>query len=69
MTSIDHGDDHCDTLAHASRLLVKVAQVVRRGERIAEAGSRTVNRQPLHFEVRYKSIAQNPVRFSQNAAS
>jgi len=70
MVEIDHGNDIVTRYAHASRLLVKVGQVVRRGEKIAEVGStgRSTGNH-LHFEVRHKGIAQNPVRFLQKAAS
>lgn len=69
MIEIDHGNDIVTRYAHASRLLAKVGQVVRRGEKIAEVGStgRSTGNH-LHFEVRYKGIAQNPVRFLQEAA-
>src|SRR5574340_1055149 len=70
MVEIDHGNDIVTRYAHASRLLVKVGQVVRRGEKVAEVGStgRSTGNH-LHFEVRYKGIAQNPVRFLQKATS
>jgi murein DD-endopeptidase MepM/ murein hydrolase activator NlpD len=70
MVEIDHGNDIITRYAHASRLLVKVGQVVRSGEKIAEVGStgRSTGSH-LHFEVRYKGIAQNPVRFLQKTAS
>lgn len=69
MVEIDHGNDIVTRYAHASRLLAKVGQVVRRGEKIAEVGStgRSTGNH-LHFEVRYKGIAQNPVRFLKEAA-
>ncbi|BBJ00466.1 peptidase [Ferrigenium kumadai] len=68
MIEIDHGNDIVTRYAHASRLLAKVGQVVRRGEKVAEVGStgRSTGSH-LHFEVRYKGIAQNPVRFLQEA--
>jgi murein DD-endopeptidase MepM/ murein hydrolase activator NlpD len=70
MVEIDHGNDIVTRYAHASKLLVKVGQVVRRGEKIAEVGStgRSTGNH-LHFEVRYKGIAQNPVRFLAKATS
>ena len=70
MVEIDHGNDIITRYAHASRLLVKVGQVVRSGEKVAEVGStgRSTGSH-LHFEVRYKGIAQNPVRFLQKTAS
>jgi murein DD-endopeptidase MepM/ murein hydrolase activator NlpD len=68
MVEIDHGNDIVTRYAHASRLLVKVGQVVRRGDKIAEVGNtgRSTGNH-LHFEVRYKGIAQNPVRFLQKS--
>jgi len=70
MVEIDHGNDIVTRYGHASKLYVKVGQVVRRGEKIAEVGStgRSTGNH-LHFEVRYKGIAQNPVRFLEKAAS
>jgi len=69
MVEIDHGNDIITRYAHASLLLVKVGQVVRRGDKIAEVGStgRSTGNH-LHFEVRYKGVAQNPVRFLEKAA-
>jgi len=70
MIEVDHGNDIVTRYAHASRLWVKVGQVVRRGDKIAEVGStgRSTGNH-LHFEVRYKGMAQNPERFLKNAAS
>jgi murein DD-endopeptidase MepM/ murein hydrolase activator NlpD len=70
MVEIDHGNEVITRYAHASRLLVKVGQMVRRGEEIALSGSTGRSTGPhLHFEVRYKGIAQNPVRFLEKARS
>ena len=70
MVEIDHGNDIVTRYGHCSKLFVKVGQVVRRGEKIAEVGStgRSTGNH-LHFEVRYKGIAQNPVRFLEKTAS
>jgi murein DD-endopeptidase MepM/ murein hydrolase activator NlpD len=69
MVEIDHGNDIVTRYAHASKVLVKVGQVVRRGQEIAEVGStgRSTGNH-LHFEVRYKGVAQNPVRFLQKSS-
>ncbi|MFZ5523640.1 MAG: M23 family metallopeptidase [Pseudomonadota bacterium] len=69
MVEIDHGNDIVTRYAHSSKLLVKVGQVVRRGEKIAEVGStgRSTGNH-LHFEVRYQGVAQNPVRFLQKTS-
>jgi len=70
MVEIDHGNEIITRYAHCSKLLVKVGQVVRRGEKIAEVGStgRSTGNH-LHFEVRYQGTAQNPVRFLQKTSS
>ena len=69
MVEIDHGNNIVTRYAHTSKVLVKVGQVVRRGQEIAEVGStgRSTGNH-LHFEVRYKGVAQNPVRFLQKVA-
>jgi murein DD-endopeptidase MepM/ murein hydrolase activator NlpD len=69
MVEVDHGNDIVTRYAHASKLMVKVGQVVRRGQEIAKVGStgRSTGSH-LHFEVRYKGVAQNPKRFLQSAA-
>jgi murein DD-endopeptidase MepM/ murein hydrolase activator NlpD len=66
MVEIDHGNDFTTRYAHASKVLVKVGDVVQRGRKIAEVGSTGRTTGPhLHFEVRYKGVAQNPSRFLQ----
>jgi murein DD-endopeptidase MepM/ murein hydrolase activator NlpD len=64
MVEIDHGNDLVTRYAHASKLLVKVGDVVLRGSKIAEVGStgRSTGTH-LHFEVRHRGVAQNPARF------
>ncbi len=68
MIEIDHGNDFMSRYAHNSKLLVRVGDVVRRGRKVAEVGStgRSTGSH-LHFEVRYKGVAQNPARFLQAA--
>ena len=64
MVEIDHGNDFTSRYAHASRLFVKTGEVVKRGQKIAEVGGTGRATGPhLHFEVRYKGVAQNPARF------
>jgi len=69
MIEIDHGNDFTTRYAHNSRLLVKEGEVVQRGAKIAESGSTGRATGPhVHFEVRYRGIAQNPARFLQAAS-
>lgn len=64
MLEIDHGGDMMTRYAHASKLLAKVGDIVKRGQHIANIGStgRSTGSH-LHFEVRIKGIAQNPHKF------
>jgi murein DD-endopeptidase MepM/ murein hydrolase activator NlpD len=67
---IDHGNDFITRYAHNSRLLVKAGSLVQRGATIAESGSTGRSTGPhVHFEVRYKGVAQNPNRFLQVSAA
>ena len=69
MIEIDHGNDVITRYAHASILIAKTGQVVRRGQEIAKVGStgRSTGSH-LHFEVRYKGSAQNPLPFLKSKA-
>jgi murein DD-endopeptidase MepM/ murein hydrolase activator NlpD len=70
MVEVDHGNDLVTRYAHASKLLVRQGELVKRGQRIAEVGStgRSTGAH-LHFEVRVKGVAQNPTRFLQASAN
>lgn len=64
MLEIDHGGDMMTRYAHASKLLAKVGDIVKRGQHVANIGStgRSTGAH-LHFEVRIKGVAQNPHKF------
>lgn len=69
MVDIDHGQDLVTRYAHASKLHVKVGDLVRRGQRIADVGSTGRSTGPhLHFEVRSAGVPLNPARFLQTAS-
>lgn len=66
LIEIDHGNEFSTRYAHLSKLSVKDGQVIRRGQRIGLSGNTGRSTGPhLHFEVRYKGVAQNPSRFLQ----
>lgn len=70
MIDIDHGNGLVSRYAHASKRLVKVGDIVLRGQKIAEVGSTGRSTGPhLHFEVRYHGVAQNPAKFLAAARS
>ncbi|HZW22205.1 M23 family metallopeptidase [Noviherbaspirillum sp.] len=64
MVEVDHGNDIVTRYAHCSRLGVKVGDIVRRGQHIADIGStgRSTGSH-LHFEVLVKGVQQDPHKF------
>jgi hypothetical protein len=64
MVEVDHGSDLITRYAHASRLLVKKGDLVKRGQKIAEVGStgRSTGAH-LHFEVLVQGFPQDPQKF------
>jgi murein DD-endopeptidase MepM/ murein hydrolase activator NlpD len=64
MVEIDHGNGLLTRYAHASKALVKVGDLVRRSQAIAQVGSTGRSTGPhLHFEVLLGGVPQNPARF------
>jgi murein DD-endopeptidase MepM/ murein hydrolase activator NlpD len=66
MVEIDHGNELMTRYAHASKVLVKKGDLIKRGQKIAEIGStgRTTGAH-LHFEVLVQGVLQNPQKFLQ----
>lgn len=64
MVEIDHGNQLVTRYAHASKVLVKRGDLVRRGQKIAEVGStgRSTGSH-LHFEVLVQGVPQDPQKF------
>ena len=64
MVQIRHGNGYHTRYGHASKLLVKAGQVVKRGEVIARVGSTGRSTGPhLHFEVLKDGKPANPLKF------
>jgi murein DD-endopeptidase MepM/ murein hydrolase activator NlpD len=64
MVEVDHGNGLVTRYAHASRLLVKKGDLVKRGQQLALVG--TTGRSTgahLHFEVLVQGVQQDPQRF------
>lgn len=64
LLEIDHGNGLVTRYAHASRILVKPGDLVKRGQRVAEVGSTGRSTGPhLHFEVMVEGVLQDPAKF------
>ncbi|MBK9574882.1 MAG: M23 family metallopeptidase [Rhodoferax sp.] len=64
LIEVDHGNDLLTRYAHASKVLVKKGDLVKRGQKIAEVGTTGRSTGPhLHFEVLVQGVPQNPQKF------
>lgn len=64
MVEIDHGNDVITRYAHASKILVKKGDLVKRGQDIALVGTTGRSTGPhLHFEVLVRNVWQDPQKF------
>ncbi len=65
MVELAHGDGITTVYAHASQVLVKVGDIVRKGQPVAKLGSTGRSTGPhVHYEVRRHGVAINPVAFT-----
>jgi lipoprotein NlpD len=63
MIIIRHNPEYLSAYAHNSKILVKQDQVVKQGEKIAEAGATDADQPKLHFEIRQQGKPVDPQRF------
>ena len=64
MIILDHGQGVTSRYAHNSKLLVKVGQQVKKGDKIALMGSTGQSTGPhLHYEIRVDGIAVDPLKY------
>jgi len=64
MLEIDHGNALITRYAHASRVLVKKGDLIKRGQHIADVGTTGRSTGPhLHFEVLVQGVPQDPQKF------
>ena len=68
MIEIDHGNDITTLYAHASKVYVRIGDIVKRNQHIADVGSTgRATGAHLHFEVHVKNVPQNPEKFLHSA--
>ena len=64
MVEVDHGNELITRYAHASKILIKKGDLIKRGQKIAEVGTSGRTTGPhLHFEVLVRGIPQDPQKF------
>ena len=64
MVEVDHGNDLITRYAHASIVMVKKGDLIKRGQKIAEVGTTGRSTGPhLHFEVLVQGVPQDPQKF------
>jgi murein DD-endopeptidase MepM/ murein hydrolase activator NlpD len=64
LVEVDHGSNLVTRYAHASKIMVKSGDLVKRGQTIALVGNTGRSTGPhLHFEVLVDRVPQNPARF------
>lgn len=60
---IKHGNDFITAYAHNDTMLVKNGQDVSAGQKISTMGSTGTDKLMLHFQIRYRATALDPLRY------
>ena len=64
VVEVDHGRGLVTRYAHASKVLVRAGDIVKRGQQVALVGTSGRSTGPhLHFEVLLEGVPQNPAKF------
>ncbi|MBX4293517.1 peptidoglycan DD-metalloendopeptidase family protein, partial [Mycobacterium tuberculosis] len=60
---IKHSEDYITAYAHHDKLMVNNGQSVKAGQQIATMGSTDADSVRLHFAIRYRATAIDPLRY------
>jgi len=60
---IKHNDDYLSAYAHNDTILVKEQQQIKSGDIVAKMGDTDAQRVMLHFEVRFRGISVDPLKY------
>ncbi len=60
---IKHSEDYITAYAHNDTMLVNNGQSVKAGQKIATMGSTDAESVRLHFQIRYRATAIDPLRY------
>jgi lipoprotein YgeR len=60
---IKHNEDYISAYAHNDKLMVNNGQSVKIGQQIATMGSSDADSVRLHFQIRYRATAIDPLRY------
>ena len=63
LVMIKHNEDYITAYAHNDKLLVNNGQSVKIGQKIATMGSSDADSVRLHFQIRYRATAIDPLRY------
>lgn len=64
LVEVDHGNGIITRYAHASRVIVKKGDLIKRGQKLGEVGTTGRSTGPhLHFEVLVEGVPQDPQKF------
>jgi lipoprotein NlpD len=60
---IKHDSDFLSAYAHCDKIYVREGQEIKRGQKVAEMGSSGTDRVKLHFEIRFRGVPVDPLRY------